>query len=302
MNSESTPSNAANPSFSAEDFAKALEQHDYQFQTGQTVRGKPFEYDGNGAYVDIGGKSPGFVPLREAALNYVSVTELPEVLPPGEERDFLIVRGQNEEGQVTLSVRQMELQQSWERLATRQENGEAVEMRITGTNKGGVTGEVEGLRAFIPRSHLLERHNLDSLIGQSVTANFLEVDPERNKLVLSQRSAARASRMSNLATGDVVEGEVVNLKPYGAFVDLNGVTGLLHIKEMSKSHINSVEDLFQVGQAIKVVVKEIDEWQDRISLSTKVLENYPGEIIDNLDDIMANAEERWEQAQQPQDE
>lgn len=281
-----------NQSFSLEDFAKALEQHDYQFQKGQVVRGKVFQYTSDGAYVDIGGKSPGFVPLREASL--ASEANLTESLPLQEEAEFLIISEQNEEGQVTLSCRQLQLKHAWDNIGEIAESGKSVQMRVTGVNKGGVTGEVEGLRAFIPRSHLIEKNDLDSLVGQLLTANFLEVTRETNKIVLSQRQFARASAITNLQQGELSAGKVVNIKPYGVFVDLKGITGLLHIKEVSGRNVDSLNSLFQIGQEIKVMVTEVDEMKNRISLSIKVLENYPGEILEKMDEVMATAEERAE--------
>ena len=293
MNPKSNASQSAESSFSMEDFAKALEQHDYQFQQGQVVRGKVFEFDKDGAYIDIGGKSAAFLPLREASLK--AIDDLSEAVEIGEEREFLVVREQNYEGQVTLSIRQMELKRTWDRLVELQEESQSLQVRVTGTNKGGVTVDVEGLRGFIPRSHLVERGDLEALVGQPLTVSFLEVDRDRKKLVLSQRNAAKATRLSSIAEGQVVEGEVVNLKPYGAFVDLGGVTGLLHIRQISQNRIDSLSDFLSEGQKIKVVVAEVDEWKGRISLATRVLENYAGELLENFDEVMANAETRWEQ-------
>lgn len=301
MNPEST-SQESKVSFSMDDFAKALEQHDYHFQKGQVVHGKVFQYDSNGAFVDIGGKSPGFVPINEVALAQVDQQNLAEILPLETEREFLIVREQDAQGQVLLSVRQLYLKQAWEELAEIQESGKSVQIRITGTNRGGVTGEVNGLRGFIPRSHLLDQSNMDSLVGQLVTATFLEVDRERKKLVLSQRKAARADAMSQLEAGKLMEGKVASVKPYGVFVDMSGVTGLLHISQVSGSRISFEElsQLFPVRQSIKVMILEIDEWEKRISLSTKVLESHSGEILENMEQIMTNAEVRAEQYQAKQ--
>ena len=296
MNSKST-SQESTVSFSMDDFAKALEQHDYQFQKGQVVRGKVFQYDSNGAFVDIGGKSPGFVPLNEVALEQVDSQNLAELLPLQTEMEFLIVREQDGEGQVLLSIRQLYVQQAWEELAEIQASGKSTQIRITGTNRGGVTGEVNGLRGFIPRSHLLDQSNMDTLVGQLVTATFLEVDQERKKLVLSQREAARADAISQLEAGKLMEGRVASIKPYGVFVDMNGVTGLLHASQVSGSRVN-VAELFEVGQSVKVMILEIDEWNNRIALSTKVLENHSGEMLENMDQIMATAEVRVEQYHQ----
>ncbi|MEG4229716.1 S1 RNA-binding domain-containing protein [Microcoleus sp. N9_B2] len=294
MNSKSTGSQSAKASFSMDDFAKALEQHNYEFQKGQVVRGKVFEYDSNGAYVDIGGKSSAFLPIEEAALR--TVTDLSEVVPLDEERDFLIIREQDADGQVTLSLRQLQIQQAWEDLVELQETGKVLQVRVSGANKGGVTVDVQGMRGFIPRSHLVERDNLESLIGQSLTVNFLEVDREREKLVLSQRMATQSNAFKDLQIGQLVEGKVSSIKPFGVFVDLEGVSGLLHIKQVSQKYIENLGQVFAPGQPLKAVVVDLDESRGRISLSTRVLENYPGEMVDKMADVMDTAEERSERA------
>ena len=294
MNSKSTGSQSAKASFSMDDFAKALEQHNYEFQKGQVVRGKVFEYDSNGAYVDIGGKSSAFLPIEEAALR--TVTDLSEVVPLDEERDFLIIREQDADGQVTLSLRQLQIQQAWEDLIELQETGKVLQVRVSGANKGGVTVDVQGMRGFIPRSHLVERDNIESLVGQSLSVNFLEVDREREKLVLSQRMATQSNAFKDLQIGQLVEGKVSSIKPFGVFVDLEGVSGLLHIKQVSQKYIDNLGKLFAPGQPLKALVVDLDEGRGRISLSTRVLENYPGEMVDKMADVMDTAEERSERA------
>lgn len=293
--SDSTSSPNSAQAFSMEDFENALQKYDYEFAKGQKVQGTIVQITSDGAYVDIGGKSPGFVPTNEAALGFVE--DLETVLPVGETREFLIIREQDSEGQVTLSIRQMALNQAWADIKEMAETGKSTQMRVTGANKGGVTGEVAGLRAFIPRSHLQQRDNLESLAGQLLTATFLEVNQETKKLVLSQRDAMRAVAMDNITEGALMAGKIVNIKPYGVFVDLQGATGLLHIKEISNARIESLNRLFEVGQEIKVVIKQIDEYQNRMSLSIKALEEYPGENIEKLEQVMTNAEERWEKVQ-----
>lgn len=293
--SDSTSSPKSTQAFSMEDFENALQQYDYEFVKGQKVRGTVVQISSDGAYVDIGGKSPGFIPTNEAALGFVN--NLENILPVGESQEFLIIREQDSDGQVTLSLRQLEIDRAWTEIKEMAATGKSTQIRITGANKGGVTGEVSGLRAFIPRSHLQQRDNLDSLIGQLLTATFLEVNQENRKLVLSQRDAMRAVAMDSIAEGALMAGRVVNVKPYGIFVDLQGATGLLHIKEVSNARIESLDNLFTVGQAIKVVIKQIDEYQSRMSLSIKALEEYPGENVEKLDQVMATAEQRWENAQ-----
>jgi small subunit ribosomal protein S1 len=282
-------------SFSSDDFAKALEQHDYAFQKGQIVRGKAYSYESDGAYVDIGGKSAAFLPLEEASLRRIS--DVSEVLPLQEELEFLIVREQDADGQVTLSLRQLELRQIWAQFAEMQEENKTIQVRVNGFNKGGVTVDAMGLRGFIPRSHLSERENLESLIGKSMTVAFIEVNPTTKKLVLSQRLAAQAASFGQIAEGQLISGKVSGIKPFGVFVDFDGATGLLHINQISKNYVSSLGNLFELGQPIRALVNEVDEVKRRISLSTKPLENYPGEMLENMAAVMAEAEARAQKLQ-----
>ncbi|WP_071190930.1 S1 RNA-binding domain-containing protein [Trichormus sp. NMC-1] len=294
MNSESPLSQTANSSFSMDDFAKALEKHDYQFQKGQVVHGKVFQLEHDGAYVDIGGKSSAFLPREEASLR--AVTDLAEVLLLQEDMEFLIIRDQDAEGQVTLSRKQLEIQHIWEKLVQMQENSQTVQVRVTGVNKGGITVDLLGLRGFIPRSHLAERDNLDALKGQTLTAGFLEVNSNTKKLILSQRLATRSSNFSLLEVGQLVEGKITGIKPFGVFVELNGVSALLHIKQVSQKFIESLEKVFQIGQPIKAVIIDLDEGKGRVAISTRVLENFPGEVLENMEEVMSSAEARANRA------
>nr|MBW4645889.1 S1 RNA-binding domain-containing protein [Goleter apudmare HA4340-LM2] len=225
-----------------------------------------------------------------------AVTDLSEVLPLQEELEFLIIRDQDAEGQVTLSRKQLEIQHIWERLTQMQENAQTVPVRVTGVNKGGVTVDILSLRGFIPRSHLVERDNLEALKGQTLTAGFLEVDRNNKKLILSQRLATRSSSFSLLEPGQLVEGKITGIKPFGVFVDLDGVSALLHIKQVSQKFIESLEKVFQVGQTIKAVIIDLDEGKGRVALSTRILENFPGEVLENLDEVLASAEARAHRA------
>ncbi|MBV5260655.1 30S ribosomal protein S1 [Synechococcus moorigangaii CMS01] len=279
--------------FSMDDFEHALTEHDYHFEQGQVVTGKIFDHLPDGVLVDIGGKSPGFAPLRDALLS--GETDAHTALPLGENVEFLIIRGQNAEGQVTLSRRKLAEQRVWEDLAQAAEAGKSVQMRITGSNRGGVTGDVQGLRGFIPNSHLIDK-NIDNLMGQLLTVNFLEFDQERRKLVLSQRYAAQAEVMRRLSIGALVTGTVANIKPYGLFVELDGMTGLLHRSQISAKAVDHLEDHFSVGQEIRVLITDIEESNNRISLSLQALEKFPGEALENFTELQTNAEERVEAA------
>lgn len=296
MNSKSTRSQASSSSFTMDDFAKALEQHDYEFKQGQVVRGRVHNYENDGAYIDIGGKSLAYVPINEVSVKLTG--DWAEILPLREEMDFLIIQEQDADGQVTLSRRQLEEKLVWDELAQLQEDSKSLQVQVSAVNKGGVTVDVRGLRGFIPRSHLSERENLESLIGQTLTATFLEVDRDRKKLVLSQREATRSANFNQLELGQLVEGKIVSIKPFGAFIDFEGITGLLHIKQVSQSFIESLPAVFQIGQPIKALIIDLDEAKGRISLSTRVLENYPGEVLEKMAEVMDSAEARSEKAKQ----
>jgi small subunit ribosomal protein S1 len=276
--------------FSHDDFVKALEHHDYHAEKGQTVRGKVSQHSSDGVYVDFGGKSPGFLSLREVGLNAQPILE--EELPLGSEWDFLVISEQNADGQVQLSRRQLQLQEAWDNIASAAEQGKSLELLVTGVNRGGVTGDVAGLRGFIPRSHLVEKDNPEGLVGQIITAEVLEANRDNNKLVLSQRNQLKAAAMSQIAKGSIVAGRVVKIQPYGVFVDLNGVTGLLHITQMSGARISDLNTLFSYGQSIQVMVLDIDEYKNRISLTTKILEAYPGELVEKFAEMMADIPNR----------
>ena len=276
-----------NPSFSLDDFAKALDQQNYDLHKGQIVKGQVESYTSDGAYIDIkGAKSPGFIPKKEISI--VEVEDVSEILPLKEERDFLIIREQNADGQILLSIRQLEMKQIWDQLLDAQNGGQSLQARVT--------VEVHSLRGFIPRSHLLEKDDLDSLVDQSLSVSILELDPERNKIVLSQRLASQSIGFSQLEVGQLVEGKVMGVKPFGVFVDIEGVTGLIHIKEVSQKYVESLPTLFPVGNFIKAMVISLDEGRHRISLSTRILENYPGEVVEKLSEVMESAEARSERA------
>ncbi len=289
-----SPDSQASASFSMEDFEKALSSQEFDFQVGQTVKGKIASHSNEGAFVDIGGKAAAFLPTNEASLK--KVIDLSATLQVGDEMEFVVIRDQNADGQVTISLRRRLLDEAWERLTEQAEAGGSFDVKINGSNRGGVTANVEGLKGFIPRSHLLEKENLEALMGQTVTVKFLEISKENKKLVLSERLAGQSARMAELEEGQLISGTVASLKPFGVFVAFGGTTGLLHIKQISDKYLKSIDTVFTPGQAVKAMIVNIDEGRGRISLSTKVLENYPGEILEKTEEVMASAEERAERA------
>ena len=296
MNLESTGSQGSKKSFTMDDFAKALEQpqYSYGFQKGQIVTGKVYSYESEGIYIDIGGKSLALLPFQEVSLGVTQ--DLSEAIPLQLEREFLIIREQDADGEVLLSIKQLEINQIWERLAELEAGGQSFQVRVIGTNKGGVTVDIQSLRGFVPRSHLLARDNLESLIDQVLTVNFLELDQEKKKIVMSQRLAAQSAGFSKLAVGQLLEGTIVGVKPFGVFIDLEGLTGLLHITQVSQKRIDSLSTIFAQGNLVKAMIVDLDEGEKRISLSTKVLENYPGEMLEKIDEVMESADARAERA------
>ena len=234
------------------------------------------------------------MPLEEASLGRIA--NLAEYLPVGEEREFMIIREQDADGQVTLSLRQIQIRQSWKQMAALQEDKQSIQVRVSGINRGGVTVDVRGIRGFIPRSHLVDRDNLEALVGKALTVSPIEVDPERKKLVLSQRLATQAASLGQLEIGQLVEGKIVSIKPFGLFVEFAGTTGLLHINQISKNYVSSLEALFSLGQPLKALIVDVDSVRKRVSLSTKVLENFPGEMLESPSEVMATASSRAEKA------
>jgi small subunit ribosomal protein S1 len=279
--------------FSMDDFAKALDAEVVSFEKDQLVRGKIHSYDSDGVYVDINGKSLAFVPAAEAAAD--ESADLSALLPIGDEQEFLIIREQNADGQVTLSKRQLQVKYAWNQVADIQSNKESIQLKVTGVNKGGVTVSFQGIRGFIPRSQLVDRDH-QSLVGTSIPGVIIEADQEKNKLVFSQRQATRTANFSQLELGQLVTGTIVGIKPFGAFVEFEGNTGLIYIKQISQNRIEACEKLFTIGQEIKAMIIDLDEANGKISLSTRVLENHPGEMLENMAQVMESAEARSERA------
>jgi small subunit ribosomal protein S1 len=279
--------------FSMDDFTKALDAEVVSFEKGDIVRGKIHSYDSDGVYVDINGKSLAFVPAGEAAAD--ESADLSALLPIGDEQDFLIIREQNADGQVTLSKRELQVKYAWNQVGEIQSNKESVQLRVTGVNKGGVTVSFQGIRGFIPRSQLVERDH-QSMVGTSISALIIEANQETNKLVFSQRQASRTANFSQLELGKLVVGTIVGIKPFGAFLEFDGSTGLIYVKQISEHRVDDCSKVFAIGQEIKAMIIDLDEANGKISLSTRVLESHPGEMLEKMSEVMDTAEERAERA------
>lgn len=275
--------------FTLEDFAALLDKYDYHFSPGDIVPGKVFSLEPRGALIDIGAKTAAFIPIQEMSINRVDNPE--EVLQSNETREFFILTDENEDGQLTLSIRRIEYMRAWERVRQLQTEDATVRSLVFATNRGGALVRIEGLRGFIPGSHISTRKPKEDLVGEELPLKFLEVNEDRNRLVLSHRRALVERKMNRLEVGEVVIGSVRGIKPYGAFIDIGGVSGLLHISEISHDHIDTPHSVFDVNHEVKVMIIDLDAERGRISLSTKQLEPEPGDMINNRDRVYEMADE-----------
>ena len=280
--------------FDEEAFLAALDENEPVGTTGETVKGVVIGVESDGVYVDIGGKAPGFMPKKEAGLGVI--TNIKERFPKGLEIEVLVTREQNADGMVTISARALALRQSWDKVRTLAKEGKVLQVKINGFNRGGVTCDLEGLRAFIPRSQLQEGEQHEALVGKTLGVTFLEVNPETRKLVLSEKKAATAARFAELEVGQLVEGVVASIKPYGYFIDLGGVSGLLHQSCVSGGQLRDLREVFNQGERVRALITELDAGRGRIALNTALLEGQPGEILIDKDKLQAEAEDRANKA------
>ena len=275
--------------FTHEDCAALLDKYDYHFSPGDIVAGTVFSLEPRGALIDIGAKTAAYIPIQEMSINRVDTPD--EVLQSNETREFFILTDENEDGQLTLSIRRIEYMRAWERVRQLQAEDATVRSGVFATNRGGALVRIEGLRGFIPGSHISTRKAKEDLLGEELPLKFLEVDEDRNRLVLSHRRALVERKMNRLEVGEVVIGNVRGIKPYGAFIDIGGVSGLLHISEISHDHIETPHSVFAVNDELKVMIIDLDAERGRISLSTKQLEPEPGDMVKNPDVVYEKAEE-----------
>ena len=280
--------------FDADAFLAALDEQEFVGTTGEVATGTVVGIESDGVYVDIGGKAPGFMPKKECGLGVI--TNLKERFPRGTQVEVLVTREQNADGMVTVSARALALRHSWEKVRALEKEGKVVQVKVNGFNRGGVTCDLEGLRGFIPRSQLQEGENHEALVGKTLGAAFLEVNPDTRKLVLSEKKAATAALFQNLEVGQLVEGQVAAVKPYGLFIDLGGISGLLHQSAITGGQLRDLREVFDQGDRVKAIVTELDPGRGRIALNTALLEGPPGELLVERDKVMAEAVDRANRA------
>jgi small subunit ribosomal protein S1 len=211
------------------------------------------------------------------------------VLNPGDRIKVYVLQSENEDGNVVLSLRRARAEGIWAKAAEKESSGEGVEAEVREQNKGGLIVNIMGLRGFLPSSQVARTHsgNLMDLVGQQIMVKILEVNRKRNRLIVSQRAAQDEDRarqreelFERLTVGDVVSGRVSGLTSYGAFINLGGADGLIHISELSWDRVSNVSDMLAVGDEVTVKVIKLDPELSRISLSLRQMSDDPWDSIE----------------------
>lgn len=242
---------------------------------GEIVRGVVVEINQNEVLVDVGAKSEGVIPLRE--LSCCEIVSPHDVVSVGDEIDVWVVKAENSEGRIILSKGRADAEKAWQELQVAFENGTPVEGTVREVVKGGLIVDL-GLRAFLPAS-LVDRgytEDLTKYVGEKVTCKIIELNRVRKKVVLSRKAVLeeeyqqkRVETLASLTEGAVVQGVVRRLTSFGAFVDIGGIDGLLHISEISFHRVGHPSEVLRVGETITVKVIKIDRENEKVSLSLK---------------------------------
>ncbi|KAH9609291.1 hypothetical protein KSS87_005269 [Heliosperma pusillum] len=276
-------------SFTVDDFHSALDKYDFNAELGTKVKGTVFCTDANGALVDITAKSSAYLPVQEASIHRIKHVHEAGIVP-GVREEFIII-GENEaDDSLILSLKSIQYGLAWERCRQLQAEDVVIKGKIVGANKGGVVALVEGLRGFVPFSQMSTKSEAEELLEKELPLKFVEVDEEQSRLVLSNRKAM-ADSQAQLGIGSVVTGTVQSLKPYGAFIDIGGINGLLHVSQISHDRVSDIATVLQPGDTLKVMILSHDRERGRVSLSTKKLEPTPGDMIRNPKLVFEKAEE-----------
>jgi small subunit ribosomal protein S1 len=257
-----------------EDSLKDLEE-------GEIVRGHVLKIDDKEVTVDVGFKSEGVIPVEEFPdLEGVKV---------GDEIEVFLEKTENQDGLVVLSKQRADFVKVWDRVKTAADQGQLVEGKLVRKIKGGVVVDLYGVEAFLPGSQIALRQvqNVDSLIGQGMEFKIIKLNKRRRNIVVSRRAVLEEHRakqkseiIQELAKDQVREGVVKNITDFGAFVDLGGIDGLLHITDMSWGRVSHPSELVSIGEKVKVKVLSFDPEKERISLGMKQLTPYPWEDVD----------------------
>ena len=264
-------------------FFDLIEEYDFpQPQRGDIIHGEILRIDHDVVFIDIGSKRDAMVPYQEVAQ---LDDEFLENLSTGDTVPVYVTRTPVGSEQLLVSLERGLQELDWERAAKLQEDDTTVELKIVNYNKGGFVVEFGRIQGFVPNSHIPTIQNVynhdqrtsykSKQVDNTIKLKIIELDPQRERFVLSAKSAQKDQRkelLSSLSIGDKCTGTVVNLKHYGAFIDIgDGLVGLLHISRMAWEHINKPDDLFSVGDEVEVLVDKIDVEKEKISLNRKAL-------------------------------
>ena len=265
-------------------------------EEGQVVTGHVVRIDKDEVLVDIGYKSEGVIAANELSIRK-SVDPKDEV-HLGEEVDAIVLIKEDQDGRLMMSKKRARFEKAWRRIETAAESGEPVEGTVIEVVKGGLIIDL-GVRGFLPASLVDIRRvpNLDEYMGTKIESKVIELNRSRNNVVLSRRAVLEEERkevrqqiLDRLQPGLVVEGQISNIVDFGAFVDLDGIDGLIHISELSWSHVNHPSEILTIGDTVKVKVLDIDRDRQRISLGLKQTQEDPWQrIVDtyNVNDELA---------------
>jgi small subunit ribosomal protein S1 len=257
------------------------------FDEGDVVNGKVVRIDKDEVLVDIGYKAEGVIPSNELSIRK-SVDPAEEV-EIGEEIDALVLTKEDAEGRLILSKKRARFEKAWRRIEVAADSGEPVEGSVIEVVKGGLILDL-GVRGFLPASLVDIRrvHNLDEFMGQTLECKVIELNRSRNNVVLSRRAVLEEERkevreqiLGRLEPGQVVEGKISNIVDFGAFVDLDGIDGLIHISELSWSHVNHPSEVVAIGDTVRIKVLDIDRDRQRISLGLKQTQEDPWQRVIN---------------------
>ena len=256
-----------------------------EINEGQVVHGTVVRVDKDEVLVDIGYKSEGVIPVSELSIRR-SVNPADEVTL-GDEIDALVLTKEDAEGRLILSKKRARFELAWKAIEQAAESGDPVNGRVIEVVKGGLILDL-GVRGFLPASLVDIRRvqDLDEFMGQELRAKVIELNRSRNNVVLSRRAVLEEERkeqrqqiLDKLQPGDVVEGQISNIVDFGAFVDLDGMDGLIHISELSWSHVNHPSEVLDIGQTVEVKVLDIDRDRQRISLGLKQTQSDPWQQV-----------------------
>jgi small subunit ribosomal protein S1 len=265
------------------------------FEEGDVVTGKVVRIDKDEVLVDIGYKSEGVIQAHELSIR--KSVDASEEVELGEEVDALVLTKEDQDGRLMLSKKRARFEKAWRRIEAAAESGEPVEGTVIEVVKGGLIIDL-GVRGFLPASLVDIRRvqNLDDFLGQKIECKVIELNRSRNNVVLSRRAVLEEERkevrqqiLDRLQPGQVVEGAISNIVDFGAFVDLDGIDGLIHISELSWSHVNHPSEILNIGDVVPVKVLDIDRERQRISLGLKQTQEDPWQrVMDtyNVGDVL----------------